>query len=189
MRLTQFTLFKNTNFTDMQNTLHFNSDAERDNFFANHFTKIEFTNPFNFRYDRGTLKVQMCMNDLQGYNYCKFIDGFDGKTYYAFIVKTSYLNDRTTQLDLVIDVVMTYTQGNVLENLQNVEVMRQHLPMQELINREEFLRSNNDTLPTTTKRFVDPRSWVIQEEGTTPRTQLLELTLMRLPTLFKVLLI
>ena len=159
MKLSQFTLYKNTNFTDMQNTLHFNSNNERDNWFSTYFTGnnvIKFTNPFNFRYDRGTLKVPIVMNDLQGFNYCKFIDGFDGKTYYAFIVKTSYLNDRTTQLDLVIDVVMTYTQGNTLENLQNVEVIRQHLPLEQLKGREEYLRTNNDILPTSTMMFIDP---------------------------------
>ena len=159
MKLSQFTLYKNTNFTDMQNTLHFNSNGERDNWFSTYFTGnnvIKFTNPFNFRYDRGTLKVPIVMNDLQGFNYCKFIDGFDGKTYYAFIVKTSYLNDRTTQLDLVIDVVMTYTQGNTLENLQNVEVIRQHLPLEQLKGREEYLRTNNDILPTSTMMFIDP---------------------------------
>lgn len=159
MKLSQFTLYKNTNFTDMQNTLHFNSNNERDNWFSNYFTDenvITFQNPFNFRYDRGTLKVPIVMNDLQGFNYCKFIDGFDGKTYYAFIVKTSYLNDRTTQIDLVIDVVMTYTQGNILENLQNVEVIRQHLPLEQLKGREEYLRTNNDILPTSTMMFIDP---------------------------------
>ena len=159
MKLSQFTLYKNTNFTDMQNTLHFNSNNERDAWFSTYFTDdnvIKFTNPFNFRYDRGTLKVPIVMNDLQGFNYCKFIDGFDGKTYYAFIVKTSYLNDKTTQLDLVIDVVMTYTQGNILENLQNVEVIRQHLPLQQLKGREEYLRTNNDILPTSTMMFIDP---------------------------------
>ena len=159
MKLSQFTLYKNTNFTDMQNTLHFNSNNERDNWFSTYFTGnnvLTFKNPFNFRYDRGTLKVPIVMNDLQGFNYCKFIDGFDGKTYYAFIVKTSYLNDRTTQLDLVIDVVMTYTQGNILENLQNVEVIRQHLPLEQLKGREEYLRTNNDILPTSTMMFIDP---------------------------------
>ena len=159
MKLSQFTLYKNTNFTDMQNTLHFNSNNERDNWFSTYFTGsnvIKFTNPFNFRYDRGTLKVPIVMNDLQGFNYCKFVDGFDGKTYYAFIVKTSYLNDKTTQLDLVIDVVMTYTQGNILENLQNVEVIRQHLPLEQLKGREEYLRMNNDVLPTSTMMFIDP---------------------------------
>ena len=159
MKLSQFTLYKNTNFTDMQNTLHFNSNNERDNWFSTYFTDdnvITFQHPFNFRYDRGTLKVPIVMNDLQGFNYCKFIDGFDGKTYYAFIVKTSYLNDRTTQIDLVIDVVMTYTQGNILENLQNVEVIRQHLPLEQLKGREEYLRTNNDILPTSTMMFIDP---------------------------------
>ena len=159
MKLSQFTLYKNTNFTDMQNTLHFNSNNERDNWFSSYFTGsnvIKFTHPFNFRYDRGTLKVPIVMNDLQGFNYCKFIDGFDGKTYYAFIVKTSYLNDKTTQMDLVIDVVMTYTQGNILENLQNVEVIRQHLPLEQLKGREEYLRLNNDILPTSTMMFIDP---------------------------------
>ena len=159
MKLSQFTLYKNTNFTDMQNTLHFNSNGERDNWFSTYFTGnnvLTFKNPFNFRYDRGTLKVPIVMNDLQGFNYCKFIDGFDGKTYYAFIVKTSYLNDRTTQIDLVIDVVMTYTQGNTLENLQNVEVIRQHLPLEQLKGREEYLRTNNDILPTSTMMFIDP---------------------------------
>lgn len=152
----------------MQNTLHFNSNADRDNWFSNYFTGsnvIEFANSFNFRYDRGIVKVPMNMNDLQGFNYCQFIDGFDGKTYYAFIVKTSYLNDRTTQLDLVIDVVMTYTQGNVLENLQNVEVIRQHLPLQEILIRDEFLRSNDDTLATSTMRFINPELFSNDDGG------------------------
>lgn len=159
MKLTTFKLFKNTMFTDMQNTLHFNSNAERDTWFDSHFTGdncVEFPNRFNYRYDRGTVNVPMDMESLQGFNYCRFIDGWDGKAYYAFIVKTTYLNDRTTQLDLVIDVVMTYTQGNVLENLQNVEVIRQHLPMQEHINREEYLRTCNDILPTSTMMFINP---------------------------------
>lgn len=162
MKLTTFKLFKNTMFTDMQNTLHFNSNSERDNWFDSHFTGsncVEFPNRFNYRYDRGTVNVPMQMESLQGFNYCRFIDGWDGKAYYAFIVKTTYLNDKTTQLDLVIDVVMTYTQGNVLENLQNVEVIRQHLPLQEHFNREEYLRTCNDILPTSTMMFIDPSSF------------------------------
>ena len=160
MKLSTFKLFKNTMFTDMQNTLHFNSNSERDNWFDTHFignNTIEFPNRFNYRYDRGTVNVPMNMEKLQGFNYCRFIDGWDGKAYYAFIVKTTYLNDKTTQLDLVIDVVMTYTQGNVLENLQNVEVIRQHLPMQRLKGREEYLRTNNDIIATSTMFFTDPK--------------------------------
>lgn len=157
MKLSTFKLFKNTNFVDMQNTLHFNSNEERDAWFDSYFTEtIEFANPFNFRYDRGIVKIPKVMNELQGYNYCRFVDGWDNKVYYAFIIKTTYLNDRTTQLDLVIDTVMTFTQGNVLETLSNVEVIRQHLPLRTLKGREEYLRTCNDILPTSTMMFIDP---------------------------------
>lgn len=158
MKLTQFTLYKNTLFTDMQNTVHFNSNDERDNFFNTEFTGENvktFETNFNFRRDMGTLKVPELFENLMGFNYCKFVNGFDNKTYYAYIVSMKYLNDNTTQLDIVIDTVMTYTQGNVLENLQNVEVIRQHLPQNIINNRMDFLRNNGDTLQTSSMMFVD----------------------------------
>lgn len=158
MRLTQFTLYKNTLFTDMQNTVHFNSNEERDNFFNTEFTGGNvktFETSFNFRRDMGTLKVPELFENLMGFNYCRFVNGFDKKTYYAYIVSMKYLNDNTTQLDLVIDTVMTYTQGNILENLQNVEVIRQHLPQNIMNNRMDYLRNNSDTLQTSSMMFVD----------------------------------
>ena len=158
MKLTQFTLYKNTLFTDMQNTVHFNSNNERDNFFNTEFTGSNvktFETNFNFRRDMGTLKVPELFEDLMGFNYCKFVNGFDNKVYYAYIVSMKYLNDNTTQLDIVIDTVMTYTQGNILENLQNVEVIRQHLPQTIMNNRMDFLRNNGDTLQTSSMMFVD----------------------------------
>lgn len=158
MRLTQFTLYKNTLFTDMQNTVHFNSNNERDHFFDNEFTGENvktFETSFNFRRDMGTLKVPELFENLMGFNYCRFVNGFDKKTYYAYIVSMKYLNDNTTQLDLVIDTVMTYTQGNVLQNLQNVEVIRQHLPQNIMNDRMDYLRNNSDTLQTSSMMFVD----------------------------------
>ena len=158
MKLTQFTLYKNTLFTDMQNTVHFNSNNERDHFFNTEFTGENvktFETNFNFRRDMGTLKVPELFENLMGFNYCKFVNGFDKKTYYAYIVSMKYLNDNTTQLDIVIDTVMTYTQGNILENLQNVEVIRQHLPQNIMNNRMDFLRNNSDTLQTSSMMFVD----------------------------------
>ena len=158
MKLTQFTLYKNTLFTDMQNTVHFNSNNERDQFFNTEFTGSNvktFETNFNFRRDMGTLKVPELFENLMGFNYCKFVNGFDNKVYYAYIVSMKYLNDNTTQLDIVIDTVMTYTQGNILENLQNVEVIRQHLPQTIMNNRMDYLRNNSDTLQTSSMMFVD----------------------------------
>lgn len=159
MKLSHFKLYKNTLFTDMQNTVHFNSNSERDAFFDREFqgsNVLEFENNFNFRRDRGTLKVPILFEDLMGYNYCRFVNDFDGKTYYAYIVSMSYLNDKTTQLDLVIDTVMTYTQGNILENLQNVEVIRQHLPQNVMFSRMDWLRNNSDMLSTSSMMFTNP---------------------------------
>lgn len=160
MKLTQFVLYKNTYFTDMQNTVHFESNQKRDEFFDTEFAQdgntYRFDSNFNFRRDRGTIKIPDTYENLMGFNYCRFTNGFDGKTYYAYIVAMSYLNDATTQLDIVIDVVMTYTQGDVLTNLQNVEVIRQHLPKWELDQRMDWLRNNDDTLATSSMMFTNP---------------------------------
>ena len=159
MKLSQFTLYKNTYFTDMQNTLHFDSNQARDQFFDTEFTGsnvYHFNSNFNFRRDRGTIKVPDVFENLMGFNYCRFINGFDNKTYYAYIVSMSYLNDKTTQLDLVIDTVMTYTQGNVLTNLKNLEIIRQHLPVNVMEKRMDWLRNNTDTLATSSMMFSDP---------------------------------
>lgn len=160
MKLSQFTLYKNTYFVNMQNTVHFESNQKRDEFFDTEFNNdgqtYHFDSNFNFRRDRGTLKVPDTYENLMGFNYCRFINGFDNKTYYAYIVAISYINDATTQLDIVIDPIMTYTQGNVLETLQNVEVIRQHLPKWELDQRMDWLRNNDDTLATSSMMFTDP---------------------------------
>lgn len=161
MKLTRFKLFKNTLFTDMQNTVHFNSNSERDSFFDNEFTGdnvLTFETSFNFRRDRGTLKVPILYENLMGFNYCRFVNGFDEQVYYAYIVSMTYLNDKTTQLDLVIDTVMTFTQGNVLENLQNVEIIRQHLPQNVMNNRMDYLRNNSDVLETYSMMFTNSTS-------------------------------
>ena len=71
MKLTSFTFYKDTLFTDMQNTVHFNSDSERDKWFNTYFDnnhKIVFEHPFNMRRDRAQLKVPRGFEELLGYN-------------------------------------------------------------------------------------------------------------------------
>ena len=83
MKLTKFILYKNTPLTNLQNTIHFKSNAERDEFFKNHYKKVNFDGVFNFRKDRGVLHAPLVYEELMGYNYCQFVDGFDGKIYYG----------------------------------------------------------------------------------------------------------
>lgn len=161
MKLTEFTFYKDTLFTDMQNTVHFNSNKARDNWFNTYFDdnhKLTFSQPFNYRRDKSVLRVPKLFEELMGYNYCRFLNGFDGKYYYAYVTGMSYLNDKVTEVTLIIDVLMTYTQGNIIENLQNVEVERQHLPIETLKTYMPYLRTNDDLVSCGDKYFEDPKS-------------------------------
>lgn len=159
-----FEFFKNTKFVDMQNTLHFDSNEERDKWFSRlgdaepeNFITSEV--PFNFRRDRGNVRVPITMDELQGFNYGRFLNGWDKKIYYFFIGGFTYLNDSTTQVEIVIDVVMTYTQGDVLRKLGGIEVKRQHLTNDNKEYLMENLRSNDDILPINTLRYERHRGF------------------------------
>lgn len=149
MKLSYFDLFKDTYFSDMQNTLHFDSNDDRDAWFDNYKPQIRFESPFNFRRDRGIVRVDRVLEDLQGYNYGRFWNGYDDKLYYFYIVSMKYLNDNTTQLDIVIDPVMTYTQGDVLMQLRNIEVTRQHYTNTGYQLNLQVLKQNSDYIPCT----------------------------------------
>ncbi|WNM55519.1 hypothetical protein CoNPh33_CDS0018 [Staphylococcus phage S-CoN_Ph33] len=127
-KLTHFKFFYNTPLTDYQNTIHFSSNNERDNYFLNenHFNAIDYKNiPFNFIRDRNMVNLeQMSWQDAQGINYCTFKSDFENRRYYAFVNQIEYVNDHVTRMYLVIDTVMTYTQGNVLSNVQNAFIER-----------------------------------------------------------------
>lgn len=156
---TFFTLYKNTKFHDMQNTLHFSSNDERNRWFndieANtngKVTALKISTPFNFRRDRGVVKVSMNFDDIKDVNYCQFIDR-KGEVYYAFVASVSYLSENVTRLDIVIDPIMTFCQGDFLQG-QSCEVLRQHLRGGDLNNYKEILRNNDDYIPATSMRYV-----------------------------------
>lgn len=156
-KTTEFVFFYNTPFTDYQNTVHFSSNSERDNYFlnGNHFKSLSYTNiPFNFIRDRSQLRVAISWEEAQGINYCTFISDFEDRRYYAFVNAIEYINDYTIQMTLVIDTIMTYTQGNVLENIQSVNVLRQHLPRSTYEYMLPILRNNDDVLKASNKYYV-----------------------------------
>lgn len=155
--LTDIKFFYNTPLTDYQNTIHFESNEERDNHFVknSHYKSINFSKrPFNFIRDRSQINVPISWQEAQGINYCTFISDFENKRYYAFVNEIRYVNDEVTELTLVIDVVMTFTQGNILEGLQNVRVERQHLPLQSYKDMLPTLRNNDDVLKANNKYYV-----------------------------------
>ena len=147
MKLTKIQIFKNTPFTDFQNTIHFKDNNERDLFFDNHYQKYEFSTQFNFVRDRLVLRANVPTIETYGMNYLRFQNDFEGgRWYYCFIMSTTYLNDGNTEFGLVLDTVMTFTQGDFSQHVNNVEVMRQSLNSESFKRYHDFLMTNQDTL-------------------------------------------
>lgn len=155
MKLTEVIFFKNTPLVDFMNTIHFKSNQDRDLFFLNggHYPTMKFNTKFNFVRDRLTFKIDMDFELFSGYNYCTFkTEG--APRYYAFVGSYDYINDGVVTVHFIIDTVMTYTQGNKFEELQNITVEREHLP-QSIYERDlYYLQTNSDILETTTKQYI-----------------------------------
>lgn len=156
MKLTDFVFYKNTPFTDFTNTILFDSNEQRDQYFTNTFESISFYNMrFNFIRDRGTVQVPLSYQELSGINYCKFTSDFEPDvTYYAYVMDYRYLNDNTTEVTLLIDGIMTYCQGDTLSKFKNLSVTRKHLTRSEYNERIDELKNNDDVIKTYTKRYT-----------------------------------
>lgn len=156
MKKTNFRFFKNTPLIDFQNTIHFKSNQERDTFFleGGHYTELPVEDmDFNFIRDRSIIDLPVSYGDMRGVNYCTFKSEFENTRYYAYVISYEYYNDDITRVYLLIDGVMTYTQGNMLTQLTNLSIERQHLPLHEYDNHLWELKNNDDILKTTTKSY------------------------------------
>lgn len=141
--LTKFKVYRNTPFNNFYTTIHFNSNNERDSYFNGWTDVITFDNN-NFNMKRSRLIVDMPINldDTSGLNYCSFDDG--GIKYYCYITNFEYFNDEVSKATLVVDTLMTFTQGEFTNNIGYVMIDRQHLPAAEYYKNLYYLRSNPD---------------------------------------------
>lgn len=147
MKLTEIQLFKNTPFTDLVNTIHFESDVDRDLFFDSHYDKITFENKFDMVKDRLTIQAPLSPAQTYGVNYARFRSEYDNnKWYYAFVTNCEYVNDRVMNVYMMIDTVMTFLQGDFTPFLNNVQVLRQSLNMSSFSKYKDYLLTNSDVL-------------------------------------------
>lgn len=157
MKGTQFTFFKNTPLTNFQNTIHFKSNKERDDHFLSggHYPILtaQSGRPFNFIRDRSELIISENYNNMRGVNYCTFLSEFEDVRYYAYVIKYEWVGDNAVKVYLLVDGIMTYTQGNVLETLPNLDIKRQHLTKAQYNSRLFELKNNNDVIKTYTKNY------------------------------------
>lgn len=155
--LTKIKIFKNTPLTNFQNTILFDSNEDRDNFFlnGNHYTSYDFQDrPFNYIRDRSSIDLPLNPDWARGVNYATFVSDLEPNTrYYAYVVAVEYINDNTTRLHLLIDGVMTFCQGSILNQQSNLKVQRQHLT-QYFYNQHLWdIKNNDDILKTHTKSY------------------------------------
>src|SRR5699024_8033560 len=167
MKLTDFTFYKNTPFTDFSNTILFDSNEERDNYFNTYFESHSFLNiRFNFIRDRGTVRISVPYHMIAGINYCRFISDFElDQTYYAYVMDYKYINEETKEISLLIDGIMTFCQGDTLSKFKNLSVTRKHLPRYEYNNRITELKNNDDVIKTYTKRYTDTEKLLFDERS------------------------
>lgn len=163
MKLSTITLYYNTPMTDFNNTVHYDTVSAYKNWLDRKFQKVEFQKQFNMVRDRLTINVPIQYENTEGVNYGCFVDGFTNKPYFFYVMATQYVNDQVTAFQIVIDVMATFTQGRVLEGIENVTIKRQHLPLTAYGERLPELRTNNDILKTTTKKYVYSKSVIWTE--------------------------
>ena len=147
MKLTEIQLFKNTPFTDLVNTIHFESDVDRDLFFDSHYDKITFENKFDMVKDRLVIQAPLSPAQTYGVNYARFRSEYENnKWYYCFVTNCEYVNDRVMNVYMMIDTVMTFLQGDFTPFLCNVQVLRQSLNMSSFSKYKDYLLTNSDVL-------------------------------------------
>lgn len=147
MKLTEFEIFYNTPFTDFQNTIHFQSDKERDEYFSKTYKKRTFKSPFDFVKDRLVLKASVSTDKTYGANYLRFKNQYElGRWYYCYITNTVYINEKVTEFDLIVDTTMTFLQGDITKYLNNAYVDRQSLTSDDFKHYARWLMTNDDVL-------------------------------------------
>lgn len=161
MKLTEIDFFYNTPFNDFQNFIHFKTDKERDDFFTGRYNMkvYEPARRFNFVKDRLELRTRLTTLETYGLNYLRFRSMFDNdRWYYARVMNVRYINNGVTALDLVLDVVTTFMQGDFTKDLGLVQVQRMSVPKNHIYKWRKWLMTNNDVLSfpkSYTRQFIE----------------------------------
>lgn len=161
MKLTEIDFFYNTPFNDFQNFIHFKTDKERDDFFTRRYNMkvYEPARRFNFVKDRLELRTRLTTPETYGLNYLRFRSMFDNdRWYYARVMNVRYINNGVTALDLVLDVVTTFMQGDFTKDLGLVQVQRMSLAKNHIYKWRKWLMTNNDVLSfpkSYTRQFIE----------------------------------
>lgn len=105
-------------------TIYFESEDEQIAYFKNTLQGITFTKQSYQRYAEGVLHIQAKAEDLYDCNYLMFQNSaFGTKYFYAFITSIEYVNNVSSKVAYVIDVMQTWFFNY---DLQHCFVEREH---------------------------------------------------------------
>lgn len=108
-----------------EDTFYFASTAAKDSFFAQQ-TKVATAASCTYvRGERGKVRVQIGMNPLIYAHYMRYKNtSFENKWFYAFITRVNYINNQTSEVEFIPDVVMSwmgaFTLGGCLVEREHV---------------------------------------------------------------------
>lgn len=108
-----------------ENTLYFASAPVKDQYFTDLSGKISVDHVSYQREHRGWIRVELPMSRLYNVDYMRFRNvSFENKYFYAFVTAINYINNLTTEVQYVLDPLMTW-MGNF--TLKQCFVERQHV--------------------------------------------------------------
>lgn len=92
-----------------KNTVLFADRTSQENYFATKATRLS---RYQYNKDRSSFNVGLSINEVSKYSYLYFENGennvFERKRYYAFITDIKYINNTTTEISFVIDLMQTF---------------------------------------------------------------------------------
>lgn len=161
-KLTEIIFYQNTPFTDFENYIDFGSNEARDAFFDSHYNPHKIKTDFNFVRDRLTLRVGLSVATwswLSECNYLSFENDFDGIRYYCQVTEARYLNNNCIELNLVIDALTTFCQGDISKYAKNVLIHRQHLTTETIGENIDSIRRDGDIINFSSEKYIKQEAY------------------------------
>lgn len=109
---TNITFYKSTNLSmSFENSLYFSSTSAKDDYWTNATEYIcARANKCSYqRLNRGTIRVEIPIATLYQADYMRFKNNsFENKFFYAFVTSVNYVNNVTTEVNFMLDPLMTW---------------------------------------------------------------------------------
>lgn len=124
---TNITVYRNTGLSPhYDNTLYFESEDAKDLYWAgaSEYIAGTFNKCYYQRTNKNTIRLEAPIRQLYKCDYMRFKNlSYENKFYYAFVTAVNYVNNETTELEFVIDPIMTWMGTFVPKKCL---VLRQH---------------------------------------------------------------